>query len=119
VVGALGVTEAVVIVVVLVVCFTPAAITVAKGHVALFFAGLLLPGPIWLIAEFRLAKPNSPWAKRYYGPDKLQRSKRRYPDIEVTSASRAGLAAAIGFGLLSAAVLAGAIAAIVEGRPAT
>ena len=97
-VGALGVTEAVVIVVVLVLCFTPAASTVAKGHVALFFAGLLLPD---------------------YGPDELQRSKRRYPDTEVTAPSRAGLAAAIGFGLLAAAVLAGAIAAIAVAQPAT
>jgi hypothetical protein len=113
VVGALRVTEVVVFVVVLAVIFAlifaPGAITVAKGHVALFVAGMLF-GPIWLIAAFRLAKPNSPWARRYYGPEKLERSESRYPDIEVSAPSRAGLAATIGFGLMAAVIVAGVIA---------
>jgi hypothetical protein len=116
VVGALGVTETVMIVVVLAACYTPAAITAAKGHVALFFAGLLTIGLVWVIAAVRLAKPNSPWARRYYGPAKLDRSKRRYPGTDVSAPSRAGLAAAIRFGALGAAVLTGVVAALAQGQ---
>ena len=87
----------------------PAVITVAKGHIALFFAGFLLLGLIWSIAALRLAKPNSPWAKRFYGPKKLEKSRQRYPHVDPSQASRAGLAAAIGFGLLAVAFIAGII----------
>jgi hypothetical protein len=115
-VGALGATEAVFVIAVLAIYFAPGAIAVAKGHVALFFAGLLLIGLIWIIAAFRLAKPNSPWARRYYGEEKMARSSRRYPDIDPTSPSRAALAAGVGFGLFAALVLAGVIAGIAEGQ---
>jgi len=77
--------------------------------VALFFAGLLLLGLVWLIAAPRLAKPNSPWARRFYGSEKLERSRRRYPDIDPAAPSKAGLAAGIGFGVLGAAFLTGLV----------
>ena len=88
----------------------PASVTVAKGHIALFFAGFLLLGLIWWIAAWRLAKPNSPWAKRFYRPEK--RSRRRYEQIDPAQPSRAGLAAAIGFGLLGVSLAAGLVAGI-------
>ena len=100
--------EIVIIVVVLVLCFVPAGITVAKGHVALFVAGFFVT-LVCLIAPFRLAKPNSPWAHRFYGPEKLERSRRRYPDLSPSAPSRAGLAATLGFGALGAAFVGGVI----------
>jgi hypothetical protein len=107
--ASVSVTEVLVIVVVFGVTLGIAGVTVAKGHVALFIAGLLLLGLVWLIAAPRLAKPNSPWAKRFYGSEKLERSRRRYPDIEPTAPSKAGLAAGIGFGVIGAAFLAGLV----------
>jgi hypothetical protein len=108
--------ELVVIVGVCLVFFVPGAITVAKGHIALFFAGLLV-SLVWPIVAFRLAKPNSPWAGRYYGPEKLRRSKRRYTEIDVDSPSRAGLAAVIGFGIIAATLVGGVIAGMAQGSP--
>jgi hypothetical protein len=61
--ASISVTEVIVIVVVFGVIYGVAGVTVAKGHVALFIAGLLLLGLVWLIAAPRLAKPNSPWAR--------------------------------------------------------
>jgi len=107
--ASVSVTEVIVIVLLLGVIYGVAGVTVAKGHVALFFAGLLTIGLVWLIAAPRLAKPNSPWANRFYGSEKLERSRRRYPDIEPAAPSRAGLAAAIGFGVIAAAFLAGLV----------
>jgi hypothetical protein len=107
--ASVSVTEVIVIVLALGVTYGVAGVTVAKGHVALFFAGLLTLGLVWLIAGARLAKPNSPWAKRFYGSEKLERSRRRYPDIDPTAPSKAVLAAGIGFGAIAAAFLAGLV----------
>jgi hypothetical protein len=60
----------------------PAAVTLMKGQNALFAAGLLLLGLVWAIAAFRLARPGSYWARKFYGPDKLKRSVRRYGDVQ-------------------------------------
>jgi hypothetical protein len=107
--ASISVTEVIVIVVVLGVTFGIGGITVAKGHVALFIAGLALLGLIWLIAAPRLAKPNSPWARRFYGNEKLERSRRRYPGIEPEQPSNAALVAAVSFGAIGATFLAGLV----------
>jgi hypothetical protein len=86
VVASVSVVEVLVVVAVWLLLLVPAGITVAKGHVALFAAGFVI-----------------------YGAEKLERSKRRYPEINVTSPSRAGLAAGIGFGLVGAAFAGGVI----------
>jgi hypothetical protein len=104
--------EASIVVAIWVVIFLPGVITAAKGHIALFAAGWVVSGLVWPIAAWRLAKPNSPWAHRFYPHDKLHRSRRRYPDIDPSVPSRAGLAAAIGFGLFAAAFVAGLIAGL-------
>jgi hypothetical protein len=104
--GTLVVIEVLIVLAVLALFYVPAGIVVAKGHIVLFFAGFFV-SLVWPIAAFRLGKPNSPWARRYYDPEKLARSKRRYPEINVTSPSRVKLAAAIGFGLLAAAFVGG------------
>jgi hypothetical protein len=62
----------------LAIVMIPAVITWLKGQRLVFFAGLLFAGIIWLVAAMRLARPDSYWARRFYGPDKLARSKRRY-----------------------------------------
>jgi hypothetical protein len=111
--GTLVVIEVLFVLAVLVLFFVPAGIVVAKGHILLFFAGFLV-SLVWPIAAFRLAKPNSPWARRYYGSEKLARSKRRYPEINVTSPSRVKLAAAIGFGLVAATFIGGLVVGLAE-----
>jgi hypothetical protein len=56
----------------------PAMITWKKGHRAAFWLGFLLIGTIWLVAACRLAYPDSPWARRFYGPEKMERARRRF-----------------------------------------
>jgi hypothetical protein len=56
----------------------PAGITWAKGQRAAFFLGFLLIGMIWVVAACRLAKPGSWWARRFYGPEKMQRALDRF-----------------------------------------
>ena len=56
----------------------PAGITWSKGQRAAFALGWLLAGSIWVVAAFRLARPSSWWARRFYGPDKLKRAEERF-----------------------------------------
>jgi hypothetical protein len=64
----------------------PAGITWAKGQRAAFFLGFLLLGMIWLVAACRLARPSSWWARRFYGPEKMQRASNRFdPQAPATS----------------------------------
>jgi hypothetical protein len=44
-----------------------AALVIVKGKVRLAVIGFLIP-PIYLFAGLRLARPNSPWARRFYKP---------------------------------------------------
>ena len=67
---------AVVLVVTLVVA--PGVVTLLKRHYALFVAGLLLPSIIWWVAAVRLARPQSWWARRFYGDRKSRRARARY-----------------------------------------
>src|SRR3954465_1960577 len=66
----------------------PGAITLLKGQILLFFAGLLLGGAIvWWIVAFRIARPDSWWARNMYDEEKLGRARERYPPREGESAS--------------------------------
>jgi hypothetical protein len=82
------------------ICLTPAVVTALKGQVALFVAGFLTLGLVWVIACFRLAKPNSPWARRFYGEEKMRRSRQRYPEVDPSHRSRSLVVLAVGFALL-------------------
>lgn len=62
----------------------PGTVTLMKGQNLLFAAGLLTVGVVWMIAALRLARPDSYWARKFYGPDKLARSERRYAQVRVT-----------------------------------
>ena len=75
-----------VLAILLVVVGIPAAITWSKGHRAAFFLGFLIIGMIWIVAACRLARPSSWWARRFYGPKKMQRALRRF-DSETPTAS--------------------------------
>lgn len=58
----------------------PATVTVLKGQWPLFDAGFMWAGVVWWIAAFRLARPESWWARHLYGPAKLARARARYPE---------------------------------------
>ena len=64
------------------IVLVPAAITLLKGHLPTFFAGLLLIGLVWIVAAFRLARPGSWWARRFYDERKMWRAVARYGAVE-------------------------------------
>ena len=53
--------------------------TLLKGRTGLFAIGWLVGGLVWVIVSFRLALPDSHWARWFYGQDKATRARRRYP----------------------------------------
>jgi hypothetical protein len=62
-----------------IVVVVPMVVTALKRQWLLFVAGWLALGLVWWIAAFRLARPDSWWAHRFYDDDKLARARRRYP----------------------------------------
>lgn len=56
----------------------PAGITGSKGRWVAFVLGFLLVGIIWWVCACRLARPTSWWARRFYGPEKMQRALTRF-----------------------------------------
>ena len=109
--AALSTPEILYLVVLWALCLAPAIATALKGHLALFVAGFLTIGAVWLIAAFRLARPSSPWARRWYDDEKMRRSRERYPTVDPSRQDRSVLVLAIVFGVFAAAFLAGFIAA--------
>ncbi len=73
-----GVAVAYVAVLWIVLIVAPLTVTALKRHWLLFAAGWLTVGIVWWIASLRLARPESWWAHRFYGPDKLARAQSRY-----------------------------------------
>jgi hypothetical protein len=57
-----------------------ALVTILKGRVVLGVVGVFLP-VLALVAALRLARPSSPWARRWYRPGsrRWHRSRERYP----------------------------------------
>jgi hypothetical protein len=51
-------------------------VALLKGKIYTGFAGIALP-PLGWVGAFRLAKPASPWAHRFYRQDKLERAQQR------------------------------------------
>jgi hypothetical protein len=57
------------------VALAPAAlVTLAKGRVLTFACGLLALGLPWIVGAVALASPESGWAQRFYGAEKLARA---------------------------------------------
>jgi hypothetical protein len=109
--GAVSGVEAVAIVVIVFgLCFVPGAVTALKGHVALFVVGFFF-GVVWLFAAFRLAKPSSPWANRFYSQEKLNKARARYPKTDPDAPDRSKLALTIGFGLIAVFFVVGLLGA--------
>jgi hypothetical protein len=63
----------------------PAGITWSKGQRAAFFLGFFLLGMVWVVAAFRLARPSSWWARRFYGAEKMQRALKRFDSGTATA----------------------------------
>lgn len=56
-----------------------AIVCLGKGKWITGAVGFLL-WPVGLVGAIRLARPRSRWARRFYGPDKMRRARRRYPE---------------------------------------
>ncbi len=55
-------------------------ITGMKGKYGLLASGLFIH-PCWVFGAIRLAKPDSHWAQRFYGPEKMNLARIRFtPD---------------------------------------
>jgi hypothetical protein len=67
------------------VAFT--GVCLAKGKVLTSLAGLFV-APVVLYGGLRLARPDSPWARHRYGPEKLRRSRERYANRVVRERRR-------------------------------
>ncbi len=52
-----------------------------KGKIVFALLGTFVP-VIGLVAAIRLAEPDSPWARRFYGTDELAKSRKRYDDYD-------------------------------------
>jgi hypothetical protein len=60
------------------IIIVPMVVTILKRQWLLFAAGWLVLGTVWWFASFRLAHPDSWWARRFYGEAKLARARERY-----------------------------------------
>jgi hypothetical protein len=81
------VAERLLVLSILVLSGIPAAISWAKGQRAAFVLGFLLLGMVWVVAACRLARPSSPWARRFYGPEKMRRAEARFGSATSTPSS--------------------------------
>jgi hypothetical protein len=72
-----GTTAPIVLAFIVVVHIAYTIVCLLKGKLALGLIGLPLP-TVSLLGAIRLAKPNSYWAKRHYGPEKMAKSEARF-----------------------------------------
>jgi hypothetical protein len=77
-----GIQIAYVVCLVVVLFLGPVTVAEMKGHTVLVAAGWYTLGIAWWIAAFRLALPDSWWARHFYGPQKLARSEARWGEEE-------------------------------------
>jgi hypothetical protein len=78
-----GIQIAYVIVLVVGLILGPVTVAEMKGNNILVGAGWFTMGITWWIAAFRLAKPESWWARHFYGPRKLGRAEARWGEDEL------------------------------------
>ena len=60
-------------------CLVGGMVTALKGRWGWFFLGLLTGGLGWPATALLIARPDSPWGRSFYGPDKLARARRGRP----------------------------------------
>jgi hypothetical protein len=77
-----GIQVAYVVGLVVVLFLGPVTIAEMKGQSFLVGAGWFTLGIAWWIAAFRLARPESWWARHLYGPRKMARAVARYGEDE-------------------------------------
>lgn len=73
-----------VVALVVVVFLGPITVAEMKGHDFLAGFGFVTLGVAWWIAAFKLARPESWWARHLYGPRKLARAEARYAENPFT-----------------------------------
>jgi hypothetical protein len=56
-----------------------ALVTIAKGRLGWFLLGLVTSGIIWPLTALLIAAPDSAWARRFYGPEKMRRAMAAFP----------------------------------------
>jgi hypothetical protein len=78
-----GIQIAYVVGLVVVLFLGPVTVAEMKGNSMLVGAGWFTLGITWWIAAFRLAKPESWWARHFYGPHKLARAEARWSEGEL------------------------------------
>lgn len=78
--------------------------TALKGKPFVLIAGAVLTPVVWVLGSLRLAKPNSYWARRLYGEQKLARAQERFPGSSSAPDRSLFYAASIGGAFLMAAV---------------
>lgn len=61
----------------------PVTVAEMKGNDILVGAGFFTQGITWWIAAFRLAHPESWWARHFYGPRKMARAEARWGEEEL------------------------------------
>ena len=66
------------------VVFGPVIVAEIKGNDILVGAGFFTLGITCWIAAFRLAHPESWWARRFYGPRKMARAEARWGEDELS-----------------------------------
>ena len=70
-------------------------VTVMKGRIELGVVAVFVPlAGLW--GALRLGKPGSPWARRWYGPEKIERARARFPPDSRAQRIRDGFFDAIG-----------------------
>lgn len=57
-----------------------AVVTGLKGKSGMVLAGVVFH-PCWWIGALRLGKPDSWWARKFYGDDKLAAARERFPTL--------------------------------------
>ncbi len=62
----------------------PVTVAEMKGHDWLVGFGWLTLGVTWWIGAFKLARPESWWARHLYGPRKMARAEDRYEENPFT-----------------------------------
>ena len=71
--------ELLLVVLIVVLHVIGAVVTALKGKPWFFLLGIPITW-FWVFGALRLAKPHSWWARRFYGPEKLEASRIRFDE---------------------------------------
>jgi hypothetical protein len=60
-------------------CLVGGMVTALKGRWLWFAFGFLVAGLAWPLTALAIARPDSAWARSFYGPPKMARSRAKFP----------------------------------------